>query len=74
MLSSRLTQKCQATIPLKVREALGLKAGDIVGFEMESGRVFIHAVHPLDIEYAHATAGTLGEWASQEDEEAYRGL
>ena len=74
MLSSKLTTKCQATIPLKVREALGLKAGDVVGFEIEAGKVFVRAVRPLDVEYAHATAGTLGEWASQEDEEAYHGL
>jgi len=74
MLASKLTQKCQATIPKKVREILGVKAGDVIGFEIDGNNVAIHAVHPLDIEYAHATAGTLGEWASREDEEAYHGL
>jgi antitoxin PrlF len=71
MLASRLTQKCQATIPAKVRKVLGVKAGDMIAFEVEDGKVVIHPVHPLDVQYAKAAAATLGEWESREDEEAY---
>jgi AbrB family looped-hinge helix DNA binding protein len=74
MLASKLTQKCQATIPAKVRKVLGIKAGDVIAFEVEDGKVMIHPVHPLDVQYANAVAGTLGEWESREDEEAYRDL
>jgi len=74
MLVSRLTQKGQATIPARVRKALGIKAGDVIAFEIENGRAIIHPVHPLDVKYASALVGTLGEWESREDEEAYREL
>lgn len=31
-------------------------------------------IQPVDTGYLRALCGTLGEWASAEDEEAYRGL
>lgn len=31
---SSMTSKCQVTIPKQIRDALGLKAGDRVGFEL----------------------------------------
>ena len=31
---SNMTSKCQVTIPKEIRDALGLKAGDRVGFEL----------------------------------------
>lgn len=34
--SSRLTSKCQATIPQAIRDALGLKAGDLVSFTLDA--------------------------------------
>jgi len=74
MLASRLTQKCQATIPAKIRKALGIKAGDVIAFEIEDGKAVIHPVHPLDVKYANALTGTLGEWESREDEDIYREL
>ncbi|MFZ4558222.1 MAG: hypothetical protein ACOYN8_17790 [Pseudanabaena sp.] len=36
--------------------------------------VFIKKLSPLDLGYLNAIAGTLSEWASPEDEEAYRDL
>ncbi|MHB9101842.1 MAG: AbrB/MazE/SpoVT family DNA-binding domain-containing protein [Sulfuricella sp.] len=74
MLASKVTTKYQATIPLEVREKLGIRQGDMVAFELENGVVRLRRVVPLDVEYAKALAGTLGEWASENDEEAYRGL
>lgn len=73
--TSRMTSKHQATIPVPVRKALGLKAGDAVAFEIESGRVRLRKAGPLDMNFARAVEGTLAtEWLSPGDEEAYRDL
>lgn len=74
MLASKVTTKYQTTIPLAVREKLGIQQGDMVAFEFENGEVRLRRVVPLDVEYAKALAGTLSEWASENDEEAYRDL
>ncbi len=71
---SRLTKKYQATIPAPVREALHLRQGDEIAFDVENGRVTVRRAEPLDREFARAVEDTLGEWLSPEDDEAYRGL
>jgi AbrB family looped-hinge helix DNA binding protein len=72
---SKLTTKSQATIPEKIRKLLGLHPGDSVAFEViENHRVMIRKATPIDFEFAKALAGTLSEWSSQNDEEAYRDL
>ncbi len=71
---SKVTSKYQATIPLAVRRKLGLKPGDAVVFEIENDAVTVRRATVLDREYAKALEGTLSEWLSKEDEEAYRGL
>ncbi len=71
---SRLTSKFQATIPLPVRAALGIKQGDAVAFEVENGLVRLSRASPRDVAFAHAIEGTLSEWDSPADNEAYRGL
>lgn len=49
---SNMTSKCQVTIPKQIREALGLKAGDRVGFELtDDGRA---TIVPADREEALA--------------------
>ncbi len=71
---SRLTSKFQATIPLPVRTALGLKQGDALAFEIENGLVRLSRASPRDIAFAQAVERTLSEWDSAADDEAYRGL
>ena len=71
---SKLTSKFQATIPLAVRRVLGLKPGDAVVFEVEDGKVTLRRAMPVDKAYAQALEGTLTEWLSKEDDEAYREL
>ena len=39
---STVTEKGQATIPLSIREFLGIHPGDEVEFEVEENTVFIH--------------------------------
>jgi AbrB family looped-hinge helix DNA binding protein len=72
--TSRLTSKYQATIPAGVRKALNLQAGEAVAFDIEGGEVRLRKATPLDVEFARGLTGTLGEWATHEDDEAYRGL
>jgi len=71
---SRLTSKYQATIPQAIRRKLNLKPGDAVVFEIENDTVTVRRATALDKEYAKAIEGTLTEWLSKEDDEAYGGL
>ena len=74
MLASKLTRKYQATIPAKVRQLLGLIHGDVIIFEVQEGQVAIRKAVPLDLDYTNALVGTLSEWHSENDEEAYGDL
>jgi AbrB family looped-hinge helix DNA binding protein len=70
--TSKLTTKSQATIPGKIRELLGLSPGDSVAFEVdEKKKVTIRKATAIDFEFAKALEGTLSEWSSKNDEEAY---
>lgn len=71
---SRVTSKFQATIPAAVRSVLGIKQGDAIAFEVENGLVRLTRAAPRDIAFAHAVEGTLSEWDSAADDEAYRDL
>jgi len=62
------------TIPKEVRETLGVKPGDLVKYEIENGVVFLKRVEPFDAEFHAAVSQTLEEWASREDDEAFRDL
>lgn len=66
----RITSKGQMMIPKRVREAAHLAAGDMVAFVTVS----LRKITPGDDDYLRAVQGTLGEWNSPEDEEAWRGL
>lgn len=44
MFVAKVTSKGQVTIPKKVRERLGVQAGEDVGFEEKDGVVFIKKV------------------------------
>ncbi len=72
--AAKLTRKHQATIPKRVREVLGLRKGDLVLFEIEDGVVSLRRGTPLDVEFLRAIEGTLSEWLSDNDEEAYGDL
>jgi len=75
VITSKLTTKSQATIPGKIRKLLGLNPGDSVAFEIEQGqKVVIRKATSVDFEFAFALEGTLSEWFSKNDEEAYRDL
>ena len=72
--TSKLTKKYQATIPEPVRRKLVLEAGDAIAFDIEGDHVHLRKARPVDIAFAQSLEGTLSEWVSPADEEAYRGL
>lgn len=72
---AKVTVKGQTTIPQEVRAALHIKAGDLLLWETsDEGVATVRRVQPLDLAYLRTVEGTLGEWSSDEDEEAYGGL
>ncbi len=74
---SSVTQKYQATIPLKVREQLNIQAGDKIIFERQDDQTFIikkKVPSTVDWDYLRAIEGTLSEWNSPQDDEAYADL
>jgi antitoxin PrlF len=74
---SSVTQKYQATIPLKVREQLGIQAGDKIVFERQDDETIVikkKVLSSIDWDYLNAVEGTLSEWNSPEDNEAYADL
>lgn len=74
MAISTLTQKGQATVPVQIRNFLGLSEGDKIDFEICNNQVVIRKVTPLDIEYLNSLESTLEEWNSEKDNEAYNDL
>lgn len=72
---AKVTTKGQTTIPQEVRAALQVAPGDLLAWEIgPDGTVTVRRVQPLDLEYLRAVEGTLSEWNTAADEEAYRDL
>lgn len=72
--TSKLTSKYQATIPEPIRRVLHLSAGDTIAFDIDNNQIRLRKAQPIDLAFAQALDGTLNEWQSDEDEEAYRDL
>jgi antitoxin PrlF len=72
--TSKLTSKYQATIPEPVRRLLHLEAGDAIAFYIEDTTVQLRKARPVDLAFAQGLEGTLTEWSSAADDEAYRDL
>jgi antitoxin PrlF len=59
MIRSKLTARAQMTIPQPVREALRLKAGDEIAYQIDGDRVILARVPSGDVDDPFAT---FGEW------------
>jgi antitoxin PrlF len=69
---AKISSKGQVTIPADVRKKLHLETGDTLAWETEAdGRIWVRRLEPLDLDYLAAVSGTLSEWNSPEDDEAY---
>ena len=74
MIMSKLSSKSQITVPKEVRDAVGLSPGDHVSYEVRGEEVVLRRVEPLEAAFHKALESTLEEWASPEDEAAFRDL
>jgi antitoxin PrlF len=72
--TSKLTSKYQATIPEPVRRVLHLNAGDAIAFDIDNDQIRLRKARPVDLAFSQALEGTLNEWQSDADEEAYHDL
>lgn len=72
--TSKLTTKFQTTVPTRVRKILQLRAGDMVGFEIDGNEVRLRRATPLDLAFTQALEGTLTEWSSKADDRAFKDL
>ena len=72
--TSKLTRKYQATIPEAVRSLLYLESGDEIAFDIDGNDVHLRKARPVDLVFTQSIEGTLTEWTSEADEEAYRDL
>lgn len=69
---AKITAKGQTTVPQEIRALLDIKPGDLIAWEPTgNGCVQVRRVQPLDVDYLRAVEGTLTEWASAADEDAY---
>ncbi|TXL09680.1 AbrB/MazE/SpoVT family DNA-binding domain-containing protein [Bathymodiolus platifrons methanotrophic gill symbiont] len=67
--------KGQITVPVEVRRAMHLEFGDTLAWDIQAdGKISVRRVEPVDIDYLSAISGTLSEWNSAKDDEAYRDL
>ena len=67
MIRSKLTTKAQTTVPQPVREALRLRPGDELAYEIANDRVILTKATPgADDPFA-----TFEEWNSDADRRAY---
>jgi len=69
-----ITSKGQVTIPKAIREALELRQGDQLRWDLDDGGVRVRLVTPLDLTYLRGVEAGLEEWASPEDEQAFADL
>lgn len=74
MQASKLSSKGQVTIPRKIRERLGAKAGDLIAYEIKNNVVTLRRLEPLDAAFHATLSTTMDEWATPEDDEAFRDL
>jgi len=69
-----LTAKGQVTVPKAVRDALGLKRGDVLSWELDDQSVRFQVVSSVDLDDLRGVEASLSEWASDADEAAFAGL
>lgn len=71
---ARITARGRTTIPKAIREAAGLHEGDMLAFEVEGDHLCVYRIVPDRDGYLLGLSGTMSEWTSPEDEEAWCGL
>ena len=72
--TSQLVHQNQTIIPEAVLQALKLREGDAIVFEIDQAGVHLRKAPPIDQAFTEALQGTLSEWDSAADDEAYADL
>ncbi len=68
MITSRITSKAQTTVPQAVRNALGVREGDELAYEIADGRVVLTKARPPVEDDPFAE---FQEWNSEVDRKGY---
>ena len=71
---ARITARGQTTIPKRIRDEMGLGESDVISFEVEDDHLIVRRVTRAQDDYLQGLSATLSEWASPEDEDAWRDL
>ena len=71
---AKITARGQTTIPKNIRTAVGLDEGDVIAFEVDGDRLILRKITPGRDDYLQGLSEVLSEWASSEDEDAWRDL
>ena len=71
LTSSQLIHHNQTIIPEPVLEALELREGDAIVFEIDQAGVHLRKAPIIDTAFTKALQGTLNEWNTAADDEAY---
>ena len=71
MITSRISSKAQTTVPQAVRNALGLREGDELAYEIRDGQVTLTQARSTAQDDPFAT---FEEWDSLADRQAYADL
>ncbi len=74
MQIARITAKGQTTIPVSIRKAAHINAGDTLAFEIKGDYVIVRKIKSPTDTYLKGIEETCNEWSSPEDEEAWSGL
>lgn len=72
MIQSRITSKAQTTVPMAVRKALGVSAGDDLNWEIDGDNVIVSRARRPDMFVGNLS--TFTEWDTEADREAFRDL
>lgn len=71
---AKITARGQTTIPKNIRTVAGLDEGDVIAFEIEGDHLILRKVTSGRDDYLRGLSEVLSEWASPEDEDAWRDL
>ena len=74
MKVARISARGKTTIPKSIREAAGLYVGDTLAFETDGEQVVVHKLQRERDGHVQDLSETMNEWASVQDEEAWRDL
>ena len=73
--TTKISSKGQVTVPIAIRKARNANPGDFLIWDVsDSGSVVVRHAREVDNSYLSAVSGTLSEWNSDEDEEAFADL